>query len=520
MRNHNFPFIYHLVEQADTTSDCPDQTMASQTKLKKPNSHFSLCTFLFFTVLFTIPALFLLRTSSSCSSSTTAAVSPSSDTNQPPWSGDLQTAQFAWNRLAFSLTNPPPKTLKLAVFSRKWPTGPNPGGMERHAFTLYTALARRGHHVHVFTSPLDPSPQTNKITPASDKTLNPTIHSHGDAEPGKWRYNKAWELYQEENKKEPFDVVHTESVALPHWIAREVPNLAVSWHGIALESLQSSIYQDLIRKPGEPRSQGFNASLYGAVLPKILDEIRFFHNYAHHIAISDSCGEMLRDVYQIPEKRVHVILNGVDENGFKSDKKLRSLFRSKLGLQENSSAIVLGAAGRLVKDKGHPILYEAFAKLIETHSNVHLVVAGSGPWENRYKELGEKVTILGSLNPNELKGFYNGIDLFVNPTLRPQGLDLTLMEAMLSGKPVMASRYASIKRSIVVNDEFGFMFAPNVEALTAVMEVAVAEGAERLAERGRKCKEYAAEMFTASKMALAYERLFLCIKDQRFCIYP
>ena len=201
MRNHNFPFIYHLVEQADTTSDCPDQTMASQTKLKKPNSHFSLCTFLFFTVLFTIPALFLLRTSSSCSSSTTAAVSPSSDTNQPPWSGDLQTAQFAWNRLAFSLTNPPPKTLKLAVFSRKWPTGPNPGGMERHAFTLYTALARRGHHVHVFTSPLDPSPQTNKITPASDKTLNPTIHSHGDAEPGKWRYNKAWELYQEENKK-------------------------------------------------------------------------------------------------------------------------------------------------------------------------------------------------------------------------------------------------------------------------------------------------------------------------------
>ncbi|KAF2584340.1 hypothetical protein F2Q70_00037284 [Brassica cretica] len=59
-----------------------------------------------------------------------------------------------------------------------------------------------------------------------------------------------------------------------------------------------------------------------------------------------------------------------------------------------------------------------------------------------------------------------------------------------------------------------------LKALTAVMEVAVAEGAERLAERGRKCKEYAAEMFTASKMALAYERLFLCIKDQRFCIYP
>ncbi|CAN6878905.1 unnamed protein product [Brassica oleracea] len=482
--------------------------MPSQNRPKKPR----LCTFLFFTVPFSILYLFLLRTSS-CSSSSTAVVSSFYVSNQPPWSGDLRTALFPWNRLAFSLTNPPPKTLKLAVFSRKWPDGPNPGGMERHAFTLYTALAQRGHRVHVFTSPLDPSLETNKI-------INPTIHSHGGSEPGKWQYRKAWELYQEENQKQPFDVVHSESVSLPYWKAREVPNLAVTWHGIALESLHSSIYQDLIRKPGEQRLQSFNASLHSAVLPKILDEIRFFHNYAHHIAISGSCGEILRDVYQIPEKRVHVILNGVDEKGFSSDKKLRSLFRSKLGLQEKSSAIILGVAGRLVKDKGHPLLFEAFSKLIETHSNVHLVVAGSGPWEQRYKKLGDKVTVLGSLNPNELKGFYNGIDIFVNPTLRPQGLDLTLMEAMLSGKPVMASRYPSIKRSVLVNDEFGFMFAPNVEALTAAMEVAVAEGTERLAERGRKCREYAAEMFTASKMALAYERLFLCIKDQRFCIYP
>ncbi|KAJ0263596.1 Glycosyltransferase [Hirschfeldia incana] len=472
--------------------------MPSQTKLKRPNSHFRLCIFLFFTVPFTIPALLLIR-ASSYSSSSTAAVFSCHDTTQPPWSGDLQTAQFAWNRLAFSVTNPPPKTLKIAVFSRKWPTGPSPGGMERHALTLHTVLAHRGHRVHVFTSPLDPSPETNKNTHVSDQITNPTIHPHGEAEPGKWRYNKAWELYEEENLREPFDVVHSESVSLPHWIARKVPNLAVSWHGIALESLQSSIYQDLIRKPGEARTQGFNASLYVAVLPKILDEIRFFHSYAHHVATSDSSGEMLRDVYQIPKKRVHVILNGVDENRFTSDKKIRSLFRSKLGLPENSSTIVLGAAGRLVKDKGHPLLFEAFSRLIETHFNVHLVVAGSGPWEKRYKELGEKVTVLGPLNPDELKGFYNGIDLLVNPTLRPQGLDITLMEAMLSGKPMMTSRYPSIKRSVLVNDEFGFMFAPNVEALTEVMEVAVAEGAERLAERGRKCREYATEMFTATK---------------------
>lgn len=322
----------------------------------------------------------------------------------------------------------------------------------------------------------------------------------------------------EENKSEPFDVVHSESVALPHYIARQLPNLAVSWHGIALESLQSDIFQDLARRPNEPISPAFNNSLQG-VVPKVLNEIRFFKSYAHHVAISDSCGEMLRDVYQIPNKRVHVILNGVDEDEFGKDLSVGLEFRSRIGVPGNAS-LVLGVAGRLVKDKGHPLLYEAFTKLISKHPDVYLIVAGSGPWEQRYKDLGPQVLVLGSMSPSQLKAFYNAIDIFVNPTLRPQGLDLTLMEAMMSGKPVMASRFPSIKGTIVVDDEFGYMFAPNVESLLEALEAVVEEGSERLAQRGQACREYATSMFTARKMALAYERLFLCIKNESFCTYP
>jgi glycosyltransferase involved in cell wall biosynthesis len=186
----------------------------------------------------------------------------------------------------------------------------------------------------------------------------------------------------EEDQGKPFDVVHSESVALPHWIARQLQNLAVSWHGIALESLQSDIFQDLTRKPKEPISPAFNQSIQG-VVPKVLNEIRFFKNYAHHIAISDSCGEMLRDVYQIPIKRVHVILNGVDDGEFGKDLKQGINFRSKIGVPDNAS-LVLGVAGRLVKDKGHPLLFEAFTRLITNQPDVYLIVAGSGPWEQRY----------------------------------------------------------------------------------------------------------------------------------------
>ncbi|PON45718.1 Glycosyl transferase [Parasponia andersonii] len=495
--------------------------MAFNTKPKKPlsSSHSNLCTTLFFVVLFTIPALFLLHTPTTTSICTTFAASH----RAKPWSGNLLSAQFAWNRLSFDEQSPPPVALKIAVFSRKWPTGTTPGGMERHAYTLHTALSRRGHQVHVFTSPQD-GDENAKTGPVgldekesrNSPSSSPRIHCH-EGDPGRWRYNKAWEQFLEENQRQPFDVVHSESVALPHWLARNLDNLAVSWHGIALESLQSDIVQDLTRHPGEPMSPAFNRSVQG-VIPKVLNEIRFFKSYAHHVAISDSCGEMLRDMYQIPIKRVHVILNGVDEDDFAVDSALGHELRSRIGVPKKAS-VVFGVAGRLVKDKGHPLLYEAFSTLMTKHPDVYLVVAGSGPWQSRYKDMGPNVLVLGSMSPSELRAFYNAIDIFVNPTLRPQGLDLTLMEAMMSGKPVMASRFPSIKGTIVVDDEFGYMFAPNVESLLEAMEMVVEEGSTRLAKRGKACRQYASSMFTARKMALAYERLFLCIKNITFCSY-
>ncbi|GMH11591.1 hypothetical protein Nepgr_013432 [Nepenthes gracilis] len=481
--------------------------MATKQKRSNASANSSLCTTLFFVVLFTVPALFFLHTGPS-----SLICNPFSSSTRP-WAGDLRGADFAWNKLSFHGSLPPRSVLKVAVFSRKWPTTSVPGGMERHAYTLHTALSDRGHRVHIFTSPYPSCKAVTEERPAS----YPLIHCH-EGEVGQWRYNKAWEQFVEENKREAFDVVHSESVALPHWLASNVSNLVVSWHGIALESLQSSIYQGLIRQPDEPMSPDFNRSIYG-VVPKVLNEIRFFHSYAHHVAISDSCGEMLRDVYQIPSRRVHVIVNGVDDGDFREDGILGTKFRSKIGIPADAR-LVLGVAGRLVKDKGHPLLYAAFLRLIKRHRDVYLVVAGSGPWGNRYKDLGPQALVLGSMNPSELRAFYNAIDIFVNPTLRPQGLDLTLMEAMMSGKPVMASRFPSIKGTIVVEDEFGFMFAPNVDSLLESLQVVVKEGPKRLAQRGKACRQYARSMFTATKMALAYEALFLCVKNESFCFYP
>ncbi|KAI8008468.1 Phosphatidyl-myo-inositol mannosyltransferase [Camellia lanceoleosa] len=147
----------------------------------------------------------------------------------------------------------------------------------------------------------------------------------------------------------------------------------------------------------------------------------------------------------------------------------------------------------------------------KTMPNVAVPCMGFGP----------SVKILGSLEPTELSEFYNALDVFVNPTLRPHGLDLTLIEPMHCGKPVLVPNFPSIMGTLVLNEGFGYTFSPNVKSFVKALESAIRDGTEVLKRKGLVCKERAVSMFTVATMASAYERFFfLCMKNCRYCQYP
>ncbi|OMO74841.1 Glycosyl transferase, family 1 [Corchorus capsularis] len=425
------------------------------------------------------------------------------------FNGDLRDATFPWNSLCFGQNHN--EKLKLAVFSKSWPIGAGPGGMERHAATLYQTLAARGHEIHVFTAPSDRKPHVD--IHQGNLHVYFVANDHGSV-----NCSLAFEIFNTINGREAFDYVHTESVSLPHWRAKVVPRVAVTWHGIWYEIMHSKLFEELLLNPQEVSQKPVVAELQEA-MPRLIDEIRFFPTYTQHICISNSAGEVLVKIYQLPEKNVHVILNGVDETKFVHDLEAGVRFRKKHGVPENVS-LVMGVAGRLVRDKGHPLLHEAFSTITKTHAGIYLLVAGSGPWGKRYEELGPNVKVLGALESSELSEFYNAIDVFVNPTLRPQGLDLTLIEAMHCGKPVLTPNYPSIVGTVVVNESFGYTFSPNVKSFVEALKSVIRDGPKVLQRKGSICREYALSMFTATKMASAYERFFLCMKNPRFCQYP
>ncbi|KAG7534800.1 Glycosyl transferase family 1 [Arabidopsis thaliana x Arabidopsis arenosa] len=438
---------------------------------------------------------------------------------------DLLRFSSAWNHLTFP--SKPKKTLKIAVVVKKWPRKSQAGGLERHALTLHLALANRGHEVHVFTaaSPSFPEYQLKNLL---FHLSEPTAAGYLD------QASVSQQLQTQNASGRPFDVIHTESVGLLHTRAKNLRNVVASWHGIAYETFHSDIIQELLRQADiaaataagtEEEQPPPSSPALTERAKRVVEEVKFFQRYAHHVATSDHCGDVLKRIYMIPEERVHIILNGVDENVFKPDISKRESFREKFGVisvKNKKPPLVLGIAGRLVRDKGHPLMFAALKRVFEetkeARENVVVLVAGDGPWGNRYRDLGSNnVIVLGPLDQEKLAGFYNAIDVFVNPTLRAQGLDHTLLEAMVSGKPVLATRLASITGSVVVGPHLGYTFSPNVESLSEAISRVVSDGIEELQRKGKEARERSLRLFTANKMADSYERFFLCISDQSFC---
>ncbi|CAK9187890.1 unnamed protein product [Ilex paraguariensis] len=422
--------------------------------------------------------------------------------NQPV---NLLTFSSAWNQLAFP-SKPPPKLLKIALFVKKWPNKYQAGGLERHALTLHLALAKRGHELHIFTTaPANSSFPRYPMSNLYFHLTKPTAAGYLDQA-------LVWKQFQTQNSTgKPFDVIHTESAGIMHTRSRSLTNLAVTWHGIAYEAIHSDIIQEVLRNSEESQAYALTARAF-----KVVEEVKFFQNYAHHVATSDHCGDVLKRIYMIPEERVHTILNGVDEEIFNPDLSKGKDFKLKIGISQ-SKALILGMAGRLVKDKGHPLMFEALKQMFMENStfqaSVIVLVAGDGPWGARYKDLGANLLVLGPLEQAQMSRFYNAIDIFVNPTLRAQGLDHTLLEAILSGKPVMATRLASITGSVIVGKEMGYTFSPTVSSLKKALYEVWEDGRGILEKKGQLARQRGVELFTAAKMAAAYERLFLCISS-------
>jgi glycosyltransferase involved in cell wall biosynthesis len=135
---------------------------------------------------------------------------------------------------------------------------------------------------------------------------------------------------------------------------------------------------------------------------------------------------------------------------------------------------VVLAIGRLIEQKDHATLLDAFARVHRTHPDARLAILGWGPLEAQTKALvrslglGDVASVLGRVEPRD---WLARADVFAH-TSRWEGFGIVLLEAMLAGLPVVATRVSAIPE-IVVDGKTGLL-APPGDA------VAVADALARL----------------------------------------
>lgn len=188
---------------------------------------------------------------------------------------------------------------------------------------------------------------------------------------------------------------------------------------------------------------------------RISEELRIFESVKAQVVTTKVQAEKIAQLYGYESDNIVVIPPGVDVHNFCS---IEPGTRWEKGGLPDRYILCLG---RIDSNKGHDLLLNAFDKVRDAVSDIHLVIGG-GSQEPEQREAGvlatmkkiidkkgmhEKVHIIGYVPDEDLVPLYQHAEIFVLPSIfEPFGM--TALEAMACGVPVIASSLGGIRNAI------------------------------------------------------------------------
>ena len=182
--------------------------------------------------------------------------------------------------------------------------------------------------------------------------------------------------------------------------------------------------------------------------------------------------------------------------------------RTELGLPEG--ALVFGIFARLSAEKGQRLIIEAIAQLPRDRDAVHLLLVG-GSLEGDYarqlheqarkREVSDQLHMIGPVPDPER--YYDAIDVAVNARIDPEPFGLSVVEAMLMGKPTLVHALGGPAETVVDGVTGWHVSEPTPEAFCAGLLRALDER-EHWHEYGAAGRKRALEHFSLSREAREY----------------
>ncbi len=162
------------------------------------------------------------------------------------------------------------------------------------------------------------------------------------------------------------------------------------------------------------------------------------------IVCSSYMENELQNFFQLPPDKLRVVPNGVDLAGF--DDRL-------VDWKQKNERRMIFFVGRLVREKGVQVLFEALPKIISYYPDTKVVIAGKGPYEeqlrNRAREMGvsHRVHFAGYIDDATRNRLYREAAVTVFPSLyEPFGI--VALEGMAARTPVVVSDTGGLREIV------------------------------------------------------------------------
>jgi len=243
---------------------------------------------------------------------------------------------------------------------------------------------------------------------------------------------------------------------------------------------------------------------------------RFFSLFTEAIILVSDSDKEKGVINKLAKKeKMRVIKNGIEFSEFQ--KKIDVLAKKKaLGI--DPSWPLIGTVARLHRQKGHIYLLKAAKKVIKALPQTRFLIIGDGPLrkdlEKYQKELRLEKNVIFLGARRDIPELLLIIDLFALPSLW-EGLPLTLLEAVASSKPVVATDVDG-NREIIEDERTGILVPPRNPEWFANAIIKFLKDKDYCYQLAQEGKKSVINKFSASKMVEQTEKLYLELYEKKF----
>ena len=171
--------------------------------------------------------------------------------------------------------------------------------------------------------------------------------------------------------------------------------------------------------------------------------LKRFHNRAGCTMVPTE--EMREDLAATGYRSLKVVARGVETDLFNPARRSARL-RAEWGVGQEHPAVI--HVGRLAPEKNLPLVFSAFEAMRAKHPRARLVLVGDGPRRAHFQARYPEHVFAGMRTGEDLAAHYATGDIFLMPSLTETYGNVTV-EAMASGLPLVAYRYAAAREHIV-----------------------------------------------------------------------